>query len=79
MCRQYCCWEVTGGCHPHAGDRPAFVACSSLVTEIFGPVKILVQGTKIPGKFGPPDYYFQKILGCSLQYSLLIAYVIPSR
>ena len=28
----------------------------------FGPAKILVRGTKIPGKFGPPDYYFQKIL-----------------
>ena len=26
----------------------------------FGPAKILVRGTKIPGKFGPPDYYFQK-------------------
>ena len=28
----------------------------------FGPAKILVRGTKIPGKFGPPDYYFQKNL-----------------
>ena len=28
----------------------------------FGLAKILVRGTKIPGKFGPPDYYFQKIL-----------------
>ena len=28
----------------------------------FGSAKILVWGTKIPGKFGPPDYYFQKIL-----------------
>ena len=28
----------------------------------FGPAKILVRGTKIPGKFGPPDYYFLKIL-----------------
>ena len=28
----------------------------------FGPAKILVWGAKIPGKFDPPDYYFQKIL-----------------
>ena len=34
-----------------------------LVAKI-GPklVKILVRGTKIPGKFGPLDYHFQKIL-----------------
>ena len=24
----------------------------------FGPAKILARGTKIPGKFGPLDYYF---------------------
>ena len=28
----------------------------------FGLAKIVVRGAKIPGKFGPPDYYFQKIL-----------------
>ena len=31
----------------------------------FGPAKILVWGNKIPGKFGPPDYYFQKMLVCA--------------
>ena len=39
-------------------ERTAAICCHGN----FGPAKILVWGTKIPGKFGPPDYYFQKML-----------------
>ena len=57
----------------HLSDqvKPYFELWAETHHGNFGPVKFLVLGTKIPQKFAPLDYYFQKIIWSERQCKLL--------